>query len=87
MNKERIKASKKFYRLHTYYTRGEMKDYLSTVKLNFHLNSYMDLTIDDIVYYVENFKNLREVKKDMLENYDYEYANSWYENLIWVLAQ
>lgn len=93
MNMQRTKASKTFYYLHKIieedysFAKEKVERFIQNKDRNFFMNPYYNMTVSDIVWYVSNFKNLTEVKKDLYNDYKPEYASAWFENLIWVLAQ
>ena len=93
MNKQRIKASKVFHYLHKIteedmsFAQEKVELYLKKKDFNFFMNSYYNITLDQLVWYIKNFKNLKEVHKDLLNDYKEYYANAWFENIIYVLGK
>ena len=93
MKNTKNKASKVFYYLHKIietddsFAEDKVEKYLSKKDRNFFMNSYYNLTMDDLLFYIANFNTLTEVHNDLLNDYLPEYANAWFENLIWVLGQ
>ena len=93
MNKQRIKASKVFYYLHKIaeendsFAMDKVEAYLSKKNRRYFMNSYYDMTMDNILWYIKNCKSLKEAHKELLEEYKPYYANAWFENLVYVLGQ
>ena len=91
--KQRAKASKVFYYLHKIieddysFARDRVETYLAKKDRRFFMNEYYNMTLDDLVYYVSNFKTLTEARNDLFNDYKPEYASAWFENLVWVLGQ
>ena len=53
----------------------------------FHLNKYMDLTISDILNYVSDHLTLEGAIDEIYSVYRESYADSWAENLMYILRQ
>ena len=93
MDKQRIKASKTFHYLHNIIKDGasfahdRVEYYLNRKNRDFFMNSYYNITVEQLMWYIENCNNLKEVHKDLLDNYKEYYANAWFENIIYVLGQ
>lgn len=93
MNKQRIKASKVFYYLHKIikddysFAEDKVTHYISKKNRNFFMNEYYNMNVEQIVWYVSNCKNLKEVHKELLNDYKKCYADAWFENIVYVLGQ
>lgn len=93
MNRQRIKASKVFHYLHKIieedlsFAQEKVEKYLSKKNRNFFMNEYYNITTDQLVWYLKNFKTLTEVHNDLLNDYKKYYADAWFENIVWVLGQ
>lgn len=61
--------------------------YLKNKDLRYHINQYYDLTISNILNYIEDNKNLTELKKSIFAEYSGEYATSIYYNFIEVIIR
>ena len=100
MTKNEKKASQRFYYLKKLladdyekeYTNGfyfskKAVRYLKNKDLRYHINEYYDLTISNFLNYIEDNKNLTELKKSIFEEYNGEYATSIYYNFVDVIIR
>ena len=60
-------------------------DYVDKFEKRFFLNSYYNLTSLDLLLMIDEAESIEEVKKQLFEDYDHDYALAIYQNFINVL--
>lgn len=58
---------------------------INNSKTQYHLNGYMDLTVADILNYVEDFDSVTDVIDDIFSEYKPDSALSWADNFVTIL--
>lgn len=53
--------------------------------LNYFMNPYFNLSIDDVLNMTEQANSLIDVKKELFNSYKSEYAEAWYKNYLQVI--
>lgn len=61
-------------------------EYLDNAKLNFHMNTYYDLTKYDVLNLINENESIEQVKAYLYNEYESYYADSWYQNFEYVLS-
>lgn len=52
----------------------------------YHMNSYYDINLIDFLCNIMEYKTLKEYKKALFMDYKACYAESWYENMLYLLG-
>lgn len=68
-----------------FYYNKKAVDYVNKFDKRFFLNAYFDLTTLDILLMIDEANTVEEVKKQLFENYDHDYALALWENFKSVL--
>ena len=58
---------------------------INNSKTQYHLNGYMDLTVTDVLNYVEDFDSVTDVIDDIFSEYKPDSALSWADNFVTIL--
>lgn len=68
-----------------FYYNKKAVDYVNKFDKRFFLNSYYNLTSLDLLLMIDEAENIEEVKKQLFEDYNHDYALAIYQNFISVL--
>lgn len=81
------KAQNRFYYIKKLINEDYRKaDYfINKLNKNFFMNNYYNLTNENIYNMIYDNNNITEVKKELFEEYQEEYAKAWFENFLFVL--
>lgn len=59
--------------------------YTEKLKKDFFINSFYNLTTSNVLIEISEVKNLSEFKKQLFKEYEKEFAQAWFENMIYIL--
>lgn len=101
METKRQKASKRFYYIKKllnnnldvkeyagegFYFNSKALAYARKLIKPFHMNKYYDVTLCDLLLAIRDYSNLKEYKKSLFMDYKAYYADSIYENMLYLLG-
>lgn len=100
METKRQKAAKRFYYIKKllnnsmdsasycdgFYFKDKALNYAKKLIKPFHMNEYYDVTLCDLLLAIRDYSNLKEYKKALFMDYKAYYADSIYENMLYLLG-